>query len=192
MLLLVDISMAQVGINTDSPRSGSALDVNGSMKASTVLLPENLPFISTKEKDTFVYLVQNQATGAVELLDLSVGGSGRISSILTYQLKNINKDWVLDFNTKINSTDYALVILSAWFDENLLGNNPAPPVARTKEINGTWHLEADYSAVASENNGTWYITCVVYPKNYAKIFSLQEIKMNNKSTSSATAAVINY
>ena len=25
-------------------------------------------------------------------------------------------------------------------DQNLLGNNPAPPVARTKEINGTWHL----------------------------------------------------
>ncbi|MFV0151571.1 hypothetical protein NZD85_09685 [Empedobacter stercoris] len=46
----------------------------------------------------------------------------------------------MDFNTKINSTDYALVILSAWFDQNLLGNNPAPPVARTKEINGTWHL----------------------------------------------------
>lgn len=198
MLLLFNFSIAQIGINTNTPRAGSALDVHGSMKASKVLLPNNLPAISEKEKETFVYLVQNQVTGAIEHLDLSVDNSGSdsssggISSLLTYKLQNVDKDWVLDFDTKINSTDYALVILSAWFDQNLEGTNPAPPVARTKEINKTWHLEADYSSVASEKNGTWYITCVVYPKNYAKIFSIKKVEMKGSSVFSEKDPIINY
>lgn len=182
---------AQVGINTDSPRAGSAIDINGSMKSTNVLLPANLPAVSITERESFVYLVQDQNTDAIELLDLSASGTGGISSILTYQLQNVNGDWVLDFDTKINSTNYALVILSAWFNEDLEGDNPAPPVARTKEIGGTWHLEADYSAVASDNNGTWNITCVVYPKTYAKIYPLQVVNMQG-GTTAVGAPIITY
>ena len=183
---------AQVGINTDSPRPGSALDVNGSMKSANVLLPSDLPPITAAERESFVYLVQNQSTGAIEHLDLSASGTGGISSIMTYQLSNVNGDWVLDFDTKISSTDYALVILSAWFDQDLTGSNPAPPVARTKAIDGTWHLEADYSAVSSDTNGAWNITCAVYPKNYAKIFPLQTVNMNGNTTATAATAIISY
>lgn len=183
---------AQVGINTDSPRAGSALDVNGSMKSANALLPANLPPITLQEKETFVYLVQDQSTDAIELLDLSASGTGGISSILTYQLTDVNGDWVLDFDTKISSTNYALVILSAWFNEDLEGDNPAPPVARAKQIGGTWHLEADYSAVSSDNNGTWNVTCVVYPKTYAKIFPLQVVNMGNTSTAAAVTPIVSY
>ncbi len=194
IILFSQFSFAQVGINTETPRPGSALDINGSMKAANVLLPQNLPAISPTERETFVYLVQNQTTGAIEHLDLAATGSttGGISSILTYQLTNVLGDWVLDFDTKISATDYALVILSAWFDQDLEGNNPAPPVARTKQIGDTWHLEADYSAVSSDANGTWNITCVVYPKTYAKIFPLQTVNMNGNSTAAASTAIVSY
>lgn len=183
---------AQVGINTDSPRVGAAMDVNGSMKSANALLPENLPPITIQEKESFVYLVQNQSTNAIELLDLSASGTGGISSILTYRLEDVNGDWVRDFDTKISATNYALVILSAWFDQDLNGDNPAPPVARAKESGGTWFLEADYSAVASTNNGSWYITCVVYPKTYAKIFPLQVVNMGNTSTAAAVTPIVSY
>lgn len=184
---------SQVGINTDTPRAGAALDVNGSMKSGSVLLPDNLPAVSIAERETFVYLVQNQTTGAIEHLDLDANGnSGGISSILTYQLTNVDGDWVLDFDTKISAEDYALVILSAWFDRDLVGTNPAPPVARTKQIGSTWHLEADYSAVSSNTNGTWYITCVVYPKTYAKIFPLQTVSMGGNTTAAASTPIVSY
>lgn len=91
---------AQVGINTDSPRAGSAIDINGSMKSTNVLLPANLPAVSITERESFVYLVQDQNTDAIELLDLSASGTGGISSILTYQLQNVNGDWVLDLIPK--------------------------------------------------------------------------------------------
>ncbi len=183
---------AQVGIDTDSPRAGSAMDVNGSMKSSSILLSEILPPITATERESFIYLVQDQTTGAIESLDLSASGTGGISSILTYQLANVNGDWVLNFDTKISSSDYALVILSAWFDQDLEGNNPAPPVARTKEENGTWRLEADYSAVSSDANGTWNISCVVFPKTYAKIFPLQTVNMNENSTAVAATPIVSY
>src|SRR5690606_13854967 len=184
---------SQVGINTDTPRAGAALDVNGSMKSGSVLLPENLPAVSIAERETFVYLVQNQATGAVEHLDLVANGnSGGISSILTYQLANVDGDWVLDFDTKISAEDYALVILSAWFDRNLVGPKPAPPMARATSIGNTWHLEADYSSVSSNTNGTWYITCVVYPKSYAKIFPVQTVSMGGSTTAVASTPIVSY
>ncbi len=192
-LLFSAISIfAQVGINTETPRAGSAIDINGSVKSANTLLPANLPAISLAERESFFYMVQNQTTGAIEHLDLSASGAGGISSILTYQLTDVDGDWVLDFNTKISSTNYALVILSAWFDQDLQGDNPAPPVARAKEIDSTWHLEADYSAISSAADGTWYITCVVFPKTYAKIFPLQVVEMNNGSTAAATTPVISY
>lgn len=192
LLFSAILSFAQVGINTEKPRAGSAVDVKGSMKSGNVLLPENLPAISLAERETFFYMVQDQSTDAIEHLDLSVSGAGGISSILTYKLENTNGDWVLDFNTKISSTNYALVILSAWFDQDLKGDNPAPPVARAKEIGGTWHLEADYSAVSSDTNGAWNITCVVYPKTYAKIFPLQVVNMSNGTTAAAATPVVSY
>lgn len=192
-LLFSAISLsAQVGINTETPRAGSVVDVNGSMKSGNVLLPVDLPAISLAERESFFYMVQDQSTKAIEQLDLSVSGAGGISSILTYRLDDVNGDWVLDFDTKVSSTNYALVILSAWFDQDLKGDNPAPPVARAKEIGGTWHLEADYSAVSSDTNGAWNITCVVYPKTYAKIFPLQVVNMSNGSTAAAATPIISY
>src|SRR5690554_5822286 len=193
LFFISTLCFSQVGINTDTPRAGAALDVNGSMKSGNVILPDNLPAISIAERETFVYLVQNQTTGAIEHLDLAANGnSGGISSILTYQLTNVDGDWVLDFDTKISAEDYALVILSAWFDRNLKGTNPAPPVARAKNIGNTWHLEADYSAVSSDSNGTWYITCVVYPKTYAKIFPLQTVSMGGNTTAAASTPIVSY
>ena len=192
ILFISTLSFAQVGINTDSPRAGAALDVNGTIRSSSVL-SDNIPAVLEEEKENYTYLVLNQNTKAIENLDLSTSGtSGGISSILTYKLVNVNGDWVLNFDTKINSKDYALVILSAWFDQPLKGDNPAPPVARTKEENGTWRLEADYSSVASDKNGTWNISCVVYPKTYSKIFPLQEVDMNDSSSKSAEKPIISY
>lgn len=188
IFLLGSILYAQVGINTDNPRPGVALEVYGSMKAKKVIFPD-LPPVTVDDRETFLYLVQDQTDNSLGMLDLTantgVGGNnaGGISTLLTYVLENVDGDWILDFDTKINATNYALVVLSASFDRAVQGTNPALPIAGTKiGTNGNWHIEADYSAVNSNTNGKWTITCVAYPKTYAKIFPQQTVNINSSST----------
>jgi hypothetical protein len=199
IFLLGSILYAQVGINTDNPRPGVALEVNGSMKAKKIIFPD-LPPVTPADRDSFLYLVQDQTDNSLNMLDLTASGSGSgggISTLLTFVLQNVDGDWVLDFDTKINSTNYALVILSASYDRSVEGTKPALPVAGTKSVGGTWHIEADYSAVNSPSNGTWTINCVAYPKTYAKIFPQQNVVINssttgNSQTGSATTPLVNF
>ena len=200
VFLLISIATyAQVGINTDQVRPGIALEVNGSFKAKKLITP-TLPPVSLSDRDSFLYLVQDPTDNSVNMLDLTSNesnGTGGISTLLTFKLANVNGDWVLDFDTKISASDYALVVLSAWFDQPLNGASPAMPIAGTKEINGTWRLEADYSAISTTNNGTWYINCVAYPKTYAKIFPQQNVTINanstgNNTTGAASSPLVNF
>jgi hypothetical protein len=199
IFLLGSILLAQVGINTENPRPGVALEVNGTMKTKKIIFPD-LPPVTTADRDTFLYLVQDQTDNSLNMLDLTASGGssgGGISTLLTFVLSNVNGDWVLDFDTKINSTNYALVVLSAHFDRKVEGTKPALPIAGTKAIGGTWHIEADYSAVSSDTNGTWTINCVAYPKTYAKIFPQQNVTINSSSTGnstsgSATTPLVNF
>ena len=188
---------AQVGINTETPRTGAALDINGSFKMEEIILPA-LKDASTVPNvhDDFVYLIQDQNNGQVSYLDLSAGGSnsGALSTLVTFKLTNVDGDWVENFDTKISSSQYALVVLSASFDRNILGTHPAMPVTRAKAENGTWRLEADYSAVSSSTNGTWSISCVVYPKTYVKTLGtngVTTVSMNGATTASATTPIVN-
>lgn len=195
--LFTSFVLAQVGVNTDNPRPGVALDVIGSFKSNTVILP-TMPPVTVGNRLTYLYLVQDPSDFGVKELDLTVSGSsGGISTLITFELENVFLDWVLDFDTKVNADDYALVVLSATFDRELIGQNPALPVARTKIIGGTYHIEADYSAIASDSNGTWHINCVAYPKTYAKIFPTQTVVINtdetgNNQTGSATTPVVDF
>lgn len=203
IILLSNLLYAQVGINTDNPRPGVALEVYGTMKAKKVIFPD-LPPVTLQDRDSFLYLVQDQTDNSLGMLDLTanngVGGNnaGGISTLLTYVIENVDGDWILDFDTKINASNYALVILSASFDRPIQGTKPALPIAGTKiGTNGTWHIEADYSAVNSSTNGKWTISCVAYPKTYAKIFPQQNVTINNGSsgnntTGSATTPLVDF
>lgn len=203
LILLGSILYAQVGINTDSPRPGVALEVYGTMKTKKVIFPD-LPPLTLQDRNSFLYLIQDQTDNSLGMLDLTAsnGGNGNeaggISTLLTYVISNVNGDWILDFDTKVNATNYALVVLSASFDRPIEGTNPALPIAGTKVgISGTWHIEADYSAVDSSTNGTWTITCVAYPKTYAKIFPQQTVSINanqngNNQSGSATQPLIDF
>lgn len=188
IFLLGNFLFAQVGINTETPRQGAALDVQGSMKAKKVIFPD-LPAVTVDDRESFLYLVQDQTDNSLSMLDLTAsngsggGTAGGISTLLTYVISNVNGDWILNFDTKVNATNYALVVLSASFDRAVQGTNPALPIAGTKiGSGGTWILEADYSAVQSATNGTWTITCVAYPKTYAKIYPQQTVNINSSST----------
>lgn len=107
-----------VGINTVTPRV--KLDVNGSYKSSKIITG-NVPQISLTEKDRYLLLNQSTVDNRVRRIDPTQANSPGLASIITYKLNNVNQDWVENFNTKISSVDYSVMVLSAYFDRDVRG-----------------------------------------------------------------------
>lgn len=156
-----------VGINTETPRA--KLEVNGTYRSDKIILGHLDP-ISAVEKDRYLLLNHSNNDNQIRRMDPSLPLTPGIASIATYKLTNVDEDWVESFNTKINSTDYSLMVLSAYFDTDVVGNTMAIPSYGVRSVNNEWILYADYSQVASTTNGTWTFICAIFPKSYVKIF----------------------
>ncbi|MDQ1096111.1 MULTISPECIES: hypothetical protein [Chryseobacterium] len=176
--------VGNVGINTTTPRV--KLDVNGTYKSQEII-SGNISNVGAGEKDRYLLLGQSNIDNSVKRIDPSQGNAPGIASIITYKLTNADLDWVESFNTKINSTDYSLMVLSAYFDRDVVGNVTAIPSYGVKSVNNEWIIYADYSQLASTTNGTWTVVCAVYPKTYVKIYS-EKGPFNLQGTSTGTDA----
>lgn len=172
----------KVGINTTTPRV--KLDINGSYKSSK-LITGTVPSMSTTEKDRYLLLNQSTVDNHIRKIDPSQPSSPGLASIITYKLSNVKLDWVESFNTKINSQDYSVMVLSAYFDRDVNGAATAIPSYGVKSENNEWILYADYSEIAAASNGTWTLVCAIYPKTYVKIFP-ERGSFNVNSTSSGS------
>ncbi|MGV0923973.1 hypothetical protein [Empedobacter tilapiae] len=191
-LLFTTLTNAQVGINTDTPRG--ALDVNGDMVSTQLIFPKNLEAVDESIKNEYNLLVQNTVTNNIELLDVRTTDNTGIAALVTFELVNPQGDWIESFNTKIDATKYALVVLSGYFSHNVTGSNnsSALPGVGAKVVNNQWVLNADYPALnldSSIKDGSqkWIITCSIFPKTYVKIFPEQTVNMNNNDTNTNSA-----
>jgi hypothetical protein len=186
-LLLSTSMFAQVGINTTTPRS--SLEVNGDMIAKQLIFPENLDPVTVDIKKSYNLLVQNTVTNNIEILDVRTTDNTGIAALVTFELIHPNGDWVENFNTQIDATKYALVVLSGYFSENITGASAtsALPGVGAKVVDNKWVLNADYPAINSTvTNGTqkWVITCSIFPQSFVKIFPEQTVDMNGSGTNS--------
>lgn len=178
-----------VGIDTKNPRV--KLEVNGSFRSEKII-SGNLDPITSVEKDRYLLLNHSDADNGVRRMDPSAVVTPGLASIVTYKLNNINLDWVERFNTKINSTDYSLMVLSAYFDREVVGSTIAIPSYGVKSVNNEWILYADYSQIAATSNGTWTFVCAIYPKTYVKIFDEKAaFDLNGTSTGTDNAPILN-
>ena len=107
-----------------------------------------------------------------------------------------DKDWVNEYDTKINASKYIAILND--FNFNLPVINDASrkisPVAQvfTYEKNGTWWIKADYQGFlppTSTTTGLWGIRLMVFDKTFAKTFT-QNVNFNGASTGAATNALI--
>lgn len=184
-------SNAQVGINTPSPRTD--LDVNGSFKSDNIIAG-TIDGLTLEEKDRYLLLTQDVSNNGIKRIDPRVPGAPGIATIATYKLQNASGDWVERFNTKINTTDYSLVILSAYFDRDIyLGSSGilSLPSFGVIDFNGFWNLYADYSQMSSQTNGTWTFVCAIYPKTYVKIFGERVRPLGNTSSGTESTPILN-
>ncbi|WPO81543.1 hypothetical protein SD427_12300 [Chryseobacterium sp. JJR-5R] len=180
--------VGNVGINTATPRV--KLDVKGTYQSKKIITGV-LPALTTTEKDRYMLLSHSVADNTVKRIAPGQANSPGIASIVTYSLNNVNGDWVESFNTKINSDNYSLMVLSAYFDRDVVGANIAIPSYGVKAVNNEWTIYADYSQLSSYTDGVWTIVCAVYPKTYVKIFPEHgPFNLNATSTGSDASPIL--
>lgn len=190
-LYLTTNAQVGIGINTDKPRTD--VDINGSFKSDNIIAGV-VNQIGLEEKDRYLLLTQNISDNSIKKIDPRVAGSPGIATIATYKLQNVGGDWVESFNTRINTTDFAVVILSAYFDRDLsLGSSGilALPSFGVRNIGGFWNLYADYSGMSSLTDGTWTFICAIYPKTYVKLFGERTKNLGNTSSGTEATPILN-
>ncbi|WP_143469347.1 hypothetical protein [Leeuwenhoekiella nanhaiensis] len=178
-----------VGIGTTQPRA--KLEVAGDTRITTGLEIAVIEHLEDDETSTF--LIQEQ-TNKIKALDVSNPTGAALGYIQVYEIYNPNEDWVLDFDTQVNATDFVLNAISASYDRELdIGSNASIPYYSAFIKNGTWHITADFPEANNRypsELGTWTITCLIYSKDLSKQFGRIEIPMNNSSTGAATNPIV--
>ena len=186
---------AQVGIGTTTARK--TLEVAGDMKNSGNV--EIGTFNPLLDNDISSFLIQ-ETDNSVKSLDVSNPSGVALAYIQEYIIENPNLDWIVDFDTGIDSTDYTVIATSASFDQELditdnpgAANNASLPYTATFVKNGTWHIVADYPQAANLDEtaiGTWTIKTLIFSSDVSKQFGSINIPMSNVGTGSASAPII--
>ncbi|WP_148285333.1 hypothetical protein [Flavobacterium sp. B17] len=176
--LSVDAANNRVGIGTSSP--STTLDVNGNMRIATAS--------SSSSSSNVATLVRDNTTGEIKIASSSTGNTANMTYI-KYNLSNVNKDWIGNFNTNIPSSQYTVVIVGSTFNQQALssavGGSYNPLNVAAYDSSGTWRIYADYNGGDTANNGTWTIYCLVI--NNSVIKTLPDVNADLGGTNSGSA-----
>jgi len=194
-LCLTSTVFSQIGINTTTPRK--TLEVGGDVQISNNI---NIGLIKPlKDNDTSTFLIQDN-DNSIKSLDVSNPTGAALGYIQEYIITNPNLDWVRDFDTGIDASEFVLITISAFFDKELkiststnAVDNSSMPYTAPFIKNGTWHIIADYPMVANKDTsaiGTWTIQTLIFSKDLSKQFGTLNIPMANATTGSALAPIV--
>jgi hypothetical protein len=145
-------------------------------------------------------LVLDNKTG--EISTLVTGKNTKALNYIVYEIEcddaSGNQDWIEDFDTKIETKDFTLVVVGSAFEPHtsnsglMMGDRPTslPPdnnikngtfsssavLAHDEDNSGTWHLKADYVAGKPIDGkaGTWVIYCLAINNSM-----VQEVPITN-------------
>lgn len=189
-------SNAQVGVNTTTPRT--TLEVAGDMNISSNLEILNYGELTDGDRQTF--LIQ-EADNSIKTLDVSNPTGVALAYIQEYIIEDPNLDWVKDFDTKIDATDYVVIVTSASFNQELdltnnhgAADNASLPFASAFIKSGTWRLVADYPQAANIDvsaMGVWTISTLVFSNDVSKQYGTVDIPMAGASSGAAASPIIN-
>ena len=145
-LIVCETLHSQVGINTTNPRT--TLEVAGDLNISNGIEIGN--YSGIKDAETSTFLIQ-ETSNQIKSLDVSNPTGVALAYIQKYVIEDPNLDWVKDFDTGIDASEYMVIVTSASFNLELdLTPNPGAednasiPFASAFVSGGTWHLVADY------------------------------------------------
>lgn len=194
IFLVTHFGFSQVGIGTDNPTPGYALDVNGdALVQDEVKL--NLYPDGALTDDSFNFLVRllnSSPPGEVAYLDLTSLAVGPVN-VADYVFTNLQKDNVTSVDLKYSSEKYIVGLANFQYQgEHIVkgaGANIGHFRARTFVNDGTWHIEMRNVTLDSPNDDaiTYYATIIIYDRKYFK--ELPTISRNFGGGTTNTAPV---
>ena len=159
---------SQVGINTTEPRT--ALEIGGDVNIDGNLRVNEINGIIDGQEATF--LIQNETDYFKEI---NAAGDGMaIAYFQEYRISNMDGDWVDALNINIPANKYAVIIISAYFDQGLqmsgggVENNFSIPFASSYVSGGTWFIKADYPSAHPSTPGEWVVNTLIITKSFSK------------------------
>lgn len=186
---------AQVGINTATPEK--ELTVNGTMKTSGMVFKKPMEKLGANENYTFIIKSPVPENKITAYNDSFVPNSPAPINLIQFKITcdPSDKDWVNQFDTKINAQKFFVVISSFGFTQPVRSSTdwvtPVPQIY-AYPTGGTWKLKADYqgfSPVSSLPTGEWTLNLLVFDRSYAKdVSSTQDLKAS--STGAAATPLI--
>ncbi len=194
-ILLFSLGFAQVGINTDNPRT--KLEVAGGMKVSNTV--DIGTIMALDQSNTSTFLIQD-IDNTIKTLDVSNPTGAALGYVQDYIITNPNLDWVKEFDTGVDATNYVMITISASYDQEILmtstptdgKDKSSLPYASTFVKDNKWHILADYPRSASDAGviGTWTIRTLIFSSDLSKQFGSIGIPMANGSTGSALIPIL--
>ncbi|UKB83436.1 hypothetical protein LF887_20845 [Chryseobacterium sp. MEBOG06] len=198
-VLLMGIAVsgnAQVGINTANPEK--ELTVNGTMKTSGIVFKQPLEKLGTNENYTFIIKSPAPDNKITAYNDSFVPNSPAPINLIQYKITcdPSDKDWVNQFDTKINSQKFLVVISSFGFTQPTRTFSadwltPVPQIF-AYSTGGTWKLKADYQGFSPDSSfptGVWTLNLLVFDRSYAKEFTSTQ-NLGASTTGAAAAPLI--
>lgn len=187
---------AQVGINTVNPEK--ELTVNGTMKTSGMVFKKPMEKLRADENYTFIVKSPPPENKITAYNDSFVPNSPAPINLIQYKITcdPSDKDWVNQFDTKINSNKFLVVISSFGFTQSNKTYfadwiTPVPQIFAYSS-GGTWKLKADYEGFAPDASfptGVWTLNLLVFDRAYAKSFNVTQ-NLGTSTTGVAAAPLI--
>lgn len=193
-LILSQLMVAQVGIGTTNARK--TLEVAGDAIVSGNVEIGN--FNALADTDSSTFLIQ-ESDNSIKSLDVSNPTGAALGYLQEYIIVNMDEDWVRNFDTGIDATEFVVIATSASFDQELdiTESNDAPlnsslPYTATFVEAGTWRIIADYPMAANPAGiGTWTIKTLIFSNDLSKQFGSVAIPMSDGTTGTAASPIIN-
>ncbi|MFP3594253.1 hypothetical protein [Chryseobacterium sp. SIMBA_038] len=202
VLLLGTISLTHaqkagyVGINTTAPEK--ELSVNGTMKTSGMTLKDPIEKLGADENYSFLIKSPAPQNKITSYNDSFVPTTPAPINLIQFKItcnKN-DKDWVDEYDTKINSDKFLVIIASHGFTQPVFTFNadwitPMPSIFAYSS-NGTWKLRADYVGFSTDDSlpkGVWTLNLLVFDRAYSKEFNFSKA-INTTGIGAATAPLI--
>lgn len=192
----VGLMNAQVGINTSTPEK--ELSVNGTMKTSGMYFKDPIEKLGASENYTFIIKSPAPENKITAYNDTFVPNSPAPINLIQYKITcdASDKDWVNEYDTKINSNKFLVVISSYGFTQAVRTYSadwltPVPQIYAYYK-NGTWKLKADYQGFAPDASfpaGIWTLNLLVFDRSYAKEFNPTQ-DLGSTTTGAAASPLI--
>ncbi len=188
-----------VGINTPNPET--ELHVNGSMKTSGIILKDTIESLGASEN--YTYLIKSAApenkitTYNSSFIPLDPAPINQIQFQITCDVND--KDWINEYDTKINSNKFLVVIPSFGFTQPIKRGNLSDWVTPIPQIyayysNNSWKLKADFQGFhppSTSSVGVWTINLLVFDKAYAREFNYSQ-SLGGSGTGTAASPLIQF